>query len=409
MNILLLNTTYICGGAETVANQILKGMRARKHNIYEIVSYHKQPEPLPDNVSAIYHNNFLLALNRILTHNHGHNNLTIPYSFQKISSFIHKHQIDVIHLHNAHGNFLGIHDIGKISSLCPVVWTIHDFWPLTGHCASPAGCPDLWKKGCFSCPHLDSYPPLRKDQSSFLLKEKLKVSLDGCILYTVPSHWMEQQFRQSVIGKQECVYIPNSLDTKIWKPLDKKTLRKQYNIPSEKRVLAFVAADPQKQTKGMNLLLEALSRFPDPENYLLLVAGKEGGLENLQGLGFTLRHFGYIKEQKKMNEFYALADLLVNPSLYETFGLVNIEAMASGTPVVAFSVCAMKEIIGNAGWCAPHTDGKSLSLTIQEAFHSSYVLQEKASASRQRVAKHYSESLMLDSFEAVYEKAMALR
>ena len=407
MNILFLNTTYICGGAESVTNQILQGMSARGHLVYEIVSYHKRPESLPDNVSAIYDTKARLVLNRLITHNHGNDSLTIPYSLRKISAFIKDKPIDVIHLHNAHGNFLGIRDIRKLSMLCPVVWTVHDFWPLTGHCASPTGCPDLWKEGCSSCPHLDNYPPLRQDKAAALLKEKEECFNRSSILYTVPSRWMEQQFRQSVIGRQKCICIHNSLDTDLWKPMDKSSLREKYGLPADKHILAFVAADPQKKSKGMDLLLGALEKLPSPEDYLLLIAGREGGLEKIRQCGFAARHFGYISDQEKMNEFYAMADLLVNPSLYETFGLVNIEAMSCGTPVIAFSICAMEEIIADTGWCVRSIDSQSLAQAIEKAFSSADILKEKSLASRERAVLHFSEEQMLDAFETAYKNAMA--
>lgn len=408
MNILFLNTTYICGGAEAMANQVFQGMQSRGHRVWEIVSYHKRPESLPENVMALYNTKPLLALNRIQTHNHGNDNMTIPYSFRKISDFIKKNRIDIVHLHNAHGNFLGIRDIRKISSLCPVVWTVHDFWPLTGHCASPTGCPDLWKKGCPACPRLDNYPPLRQDKASILLNEKKQCFNSPDILYTVPSHWMAKQVEQSCIRDQTCVCIPNSLDPELWKPFDKRALREQYALPAQKHVLAFVAADPRIKAKGMDLLLDALELLPDPDHYLLLIAGKAEGLEKIRDKGFSIKHFGYIADQKKMNEFYAMADILVNPSLYETFGLVNIEAMACQTPVIAFSVCAMEEIIADTGWCVPQISSSLLSQTLQEAFLSSELLQKKAEFSRLRVEKHFSQNQMLDSFEEVYRKAMAV-
>ena len=108
-----------------------------------------------------------------------------------------------------------------------------------------------------------------------------------------------------------------------------------------------------------------------------------------------------------MNEFYAMADLLVNPSLYETFGLVNIEAMSCGTPVIAFSVCAMEEIIADTGWCVQSIDSQSLAQAIEKAFSSADVLREKSLASRKRAVLHFSEKQMLDAFETVYKNAMA--
>lgn len=115
MNILYLNTTYLCGGAEKVANQIFDGMRERGHHVYEIVSYHKKSEQLKEGIHVLYPSMPMLLFNRLITRNHSNTSLCIPYSRLKIIRFIKKHNIDLIHIHNAHGNFLGIHDIQKLS------------------------------------------------------------------------------------------------------------------------------------------------------------------------------------------------------------------------------------------------------------------------------------------------------
>lgn len=408
MNILFLNTTYLCGGAEKVANQIFEGMRRRGHTVYEIVSYHKRPETLPDGVTALYRGAPMLMFNRILTGNHSNASLSIPYSLHRILHFIRKHRIDVVHLHNAHGNFLGIEDIRRISEVCPVVWTLHDFWALTGHCTYPTDCPDLWTGGCPSCPRLQNYPPIRKDIAAGLFQAKERAFRTSGVCYTVPSRWMKEQFLKSHLKEQECILIPNSLNTDCWVPHSKKKLRETYGLPHDKHILAFVAADPQKKLKGMDVLLESLHQLPDPENYLLLVAGREGSLESLQEHGFSIRHFGYITGQPRMNEFYALADLLINPSSYETFGLVNIEAMASGTPVIAFSVCAMEEIITpDTGWCLPDISSRLLARAIEDACADPDGLTKKSRAARERAVSVYSEETMLDAFEKLYAKTAA--
>lgn len=112
--------------------------------------------------------------------------------------------------------------------------------------------------------------------------------------------------------------------------MDKQITREKYDCVTEKFVLAFVAADMKIPQKGMNYLKEVLEQL-DPEKYMLLIAGKCSDELNEVSKKFEIRNFGYIKEQEKMNEFFSMADVLLNPSVYETFGLVNIEAMASGT------------------------------------------------------------------------------
>lgn len=405
MNILYLNTTWQCGGAEKVAAQLLLGMRNRGHQTWQIVSYDTKHSRLPEGVHVIYRSRFMRIFNRLITGNHGNKSLHIWYSRRYIRSFIKRHRIDVVHLHNAHDNFLGIRDLADLAALCPVVWTLHDFWAMTGHCTYPQGCDDRWQEGCRACECLDNYPALRKDVAGQLFQEKQKAFREQKILFTVPSEWMQRQFEASHLQGLPCVRIYNSLDTKRWQPLDRQKVRVRHQIDFQGNIIGFIAADPGKKLKGMDYLLKALDRIPDPEHYLLLVAGQEN--EELKKLNarFKVRHFGYLHTQKELNEFYALADLLVNPSVYETFGLTNIEAMACGTPVAAFPVCTMPEIVQEScGWLAKEVSAEALAEVIREAFADPETLRGKGRTCRKWVEETFSEEEMLGRFEEVYEK-----
>lgn len=405
MNILYLNTTYQCGGAEKVTFQLFQGMRRRGHQVYEIVCYDMRDSKLPKQVHVIYGSRCMRIFNRIITGNHGNKSLHIWYSMQYIRSFIKKHQIDVVHLNNPHGNFLGIWDITELAGMCPVVWTLHDFWAMTGHCASPYGCKTLWKEGCAVCSCLENYPVLRKDEAGRLLREKQQAFRKHRIWFTVPSQWMKQQFENSHLAGLPCERVYNSLDTKLWKPLNKQEVRARYQIDFSGKVLGFIAADPGKELKGMKILLEALGKLPDPEQYLLLVAGQKSDALDCLNAEFQVWHLGYLRTQKELNEFYAMADLLVNPSMYETFGLTNIEAMACGTPVVALPVCTMPEVIDDScGWLAPEAGPGALAETIRRAFEEPVLLEKKGKESRRKAEAVFAEEEMLNRFEAIYHK-----
>lgn len=406
MNILYLNTTYQCGGAEKVTSQLFHGMRARGHRVYQIVSYDTRGSSLPPGVHVLYKSRLMRIFNRLITGNHGNKSLHIWYSRWYIRSFIKKHQIDVVHLNNPHDNFLGIRDIADLAGLCPVVWTLHDFWAMTGHCTYPHGCDDRWKTGCSACDCLDNYPALRKDVSRQLFLEKQAAFRKNKIVFTVPSGWMKQQFEASHLRGLACVRIYNSLDTKVWRQLDKQEVRRRYQIDFSGRIIGFIAADPQKKLKGMDYLLEALEKITAPEQYLLLVAGKESNELNNLKTKFQIRHLGYLHTQKELNEFYAMADILVNPSVYETFGLTNIEAMACGTPVAAFPVCTMPELIDNScGWLASEVSASGLAKVMEQALADPGLLKTKGRNSREKAEREFSEETMLQGFEEVYKKA----
>lgn len=409
VNILYLNTTWQCGGAEKVTAQLFQGMRNRGHQTWQIVSYDTKNSKLPEGVHVVYGSRLMRVFNRLITGNHGNKSLHIRYSRRYIRSFIRRHKIDVVHLHNAHDNFLGIRDIADIAAVCPVVWTLHDFWSMTGHCTYPHGCDDRWQEGCGTCECLKNYPALRKDVAGRLFQEKRRAFRRHEILFTVPSKWMRQQFEASHLQGLPCVQIYNSLDTGLWQPLDKEEVRRQYHIDFQGNVIGFIAADPEKKLKGMDYLLEALERIPDPEHYLLLIAGQESRKLKKLDARFQVRHFGYLHTQKELNEFYALADLLVNPSVYETFGLTNIEAMACGTPVAAFPVCTMPEIVKDfCGWLAKEVSAAALTEVIREAFADPDSLKVKGRVCRGWVEETFSEEAMMGAFERIYERRCSI-
>ena len=125
---------------------------------------------------------------------------------------------------------------------------------------------------------------------------------------------MLTQFNNSYLAGKPCERIYNSLDTTLWKPLDKVTLRARHKINPQTKILAFIAADPGKELKGMDYLLKALSMLPDPESYLLLIAGKDHPGLHALNTKFQIHHWGYLNSQERLNEFYSLGRLLVNPS-----------------------------------------------------------------------------------------------
>ena len=216
MRILYLNTTYSGGGAEKVTRQIYDGMKKRGHDVYEIVCYNRHGTVEDEHVHVLYNGTVGKVLMRLQTANRANEDLTISYAINYIEQFVKKHKIDLIHLNNPHDSFLGIRDIGKLTEWCPVVWTLHDFWALTGHCAFPFGCDDRWKTSCTACEHLENYPRLRRDVCKKLFEYKQQYLCGKGIHFTVPSEWMKDQVKESYLKNEKCTVIYNSLNmTKI--------------------------------------------------------------------------------------------------------------------------------------------------------------------------------------------------
>ena len=116
---------------------------------------------------------------------------------------------DIIHLHNLHGYYLNyrilIDYLARTNM--PVVWTIHDNWPITGHCTyfSDINC-TKWKVECHHCPKKHNYPSsviLDLSQANFKLKKSLFTSLTKLVIVPV-SKWLEGNLRESFLASILC-------------------------------------------------------------------------------------------------------------------------------------------------------------------------------------------------------------
>jgi len=145
--------------------------------------------------------------------------------------------------------------------------------------------------------------------------------------------------------------IPCGVNLELFKPVDKKLAKQQLGFNNDKVILYVGRIEP---LKGIDQLLKAMTYLPDIQGLrLVIIGGDENSqyeMENLKELSLTLRiedsvtFLGTIKQQE-LYYFYSAADVCVLPSYYESFGLVALEAMACGTPVVATNVGNLSKII----------------------------------------------------------------
>ena len=242
---------------------------------------------------------------------------------------------DIIHLHNIHGYYLNIKMLFDFLAKAdiPVVWTLHDCWSFTGHCAyfDFVGC-EKWKDGsCGHCPAKTAYPPsLILDRSAKNIKEKkaLFTSLKKLTLVT-PSDWLRSMAEQSFLGKYECVTVNNGIDLSKFKPTE-SNVKEGLGI-GDKRMILGVASVWEKR-KGLQDFL-ALSGLIDENWRIVLVGLTKKQIASLPENIIGIERTNSIGE---LAELYTAADVFVNPTHEEVFGLVNIEARACGTPVVTY-------------------------------------------------------------------------
>lgn len=243
---------------------------------------------------------------------------------------------DIVHLHNVHGYYLNIDLLFRFlaDAAIPVVWTLHDCWAFTGHCAyfDYAKC-NRWKEegGCQSCPEKGVYPPsLLKDNSkkNFAEKRALFTALPNVTLVT-PSRWLAALAKESFLGKYEVVTIPNGIDATAFRPTE-SDIKSRLGI-GEKRLLLGIASVWDRR-KGLPDFIRLRERLDDSWHILLVGLTKK----QISSLPAGITGLTRTDSVKELASLYTAADVVANPTYEDNFPTVNLEAEACGTPVVTY-------------------------------------------------------------------------
>lgn len=289
-----------------------------------------------------------------------------PYSEFRIDKHSLVRSADIIHLHWTSDFFLdwptfftNIHQ--------PIVWTMHDMNAFTGGCHHSDDCRN-YETDCHHCPQLRGTVD---DEISFAIQnEKIKELSnipDSKAVIVSPSKWLNEKARASKIMKR-FVHdrIGNGIDTGVFKLQSKAEARAKLNLPSDKKIILFVANDVNNKRKGIEDLREALEKLQN-ENIFLCTIGKQSMqlLENI-----PQKNFGFITEDKTAALIYAACDLFVLPSHAENFPNTVCEALCSGKPVVAYNMGGLPELLNDEnGMLIPLKDRVALSEAIKTALH----------------------------------------
>ncbi|NCB06441.1 MAG: glycosyltransferase, partial [Clostridia bacterium] len=221
------------------------------------------------------------------------------------------------------------------------VWTLHDCWSFTGHCAyfDYARC-DRWQTECHHCPQLKTYPICYGPDGSrrnYRLKKKLFTSLPSLTL-TPPCHWLADTLRRSFLSQYPVRVIENGVDLSVFHPTE-SDLRKRYQLGAPYIVLAVAAEWTER--KGLRYLLACARRLPC--DYQLVVLG----LTDAQIAQLPQGVLGLPKTASahELAAWYTLASVVANPTMEDNMPLVNLEALACGTPVAVFRTGGCPEAV----------------------------------------------------------------
>jgi len=252
---------------------------------------------------------------------------------------------DIIHLHNIHGYFLNIRVLFDFlkSSGKPVVWTLHDCWPFTGHCShfDFVGC-KKWKEQCFECPNKDSYPRsiwLDNSRRNYHEKKMLFTGLDNLILVT-PSVWLSNILKESFLAGYDFSVINNGIDLQIFQINEGLMQTHDYGIEQDD-ILILGVANIWGKHKGLDDFIKISEALESNEKILLI------GLSNKQRRHLPSNIIGLqrTENQRELARLYARANVFVNPTYVDNFPTTNLEALACGTPVITYKTGGSPEAL----------------------------------------------------------------
>lgn len=322
---------------------------------------------------------------------------------------------DVIDIHGIHGNFFSYLALPKLSREKPVVFTLHDMWAITGHCHNSLDC-ERWRSGCGGCPYPDTAPAISRDSSGIEWKLKGRSYGRSKLSVVAPSAWLAGLARESMLGRFEVHQIPHGVETETLQPLDPDECRKRLGIPPGKRVLLTATNDLGRELKGGDLLCEALAGLPATmaRETVLLLLGQNGDqlAAKLPVEGIPL---GFVSSDRDKAVAFSAADLFVHPSRAENFPLVLIESLACGTPVVAFGVGGVPEIVrsGLTGHVARPEDAADLARGVAALLDDAGARGEMSRHCRRIAVEDYSlreqASRYLDLYRTLIDERSTVR
>jgi glycosyltransferase involved in cell wall biosynthesis len=163
-------------------------------------------------------------------------------------------------------------------------------------------------------------------------------------------------------------YIPNGIDTDLYKPAPKEVARIALDLPGDKKILSFVASNPKNPRKGFQHLPPIFEKLKDLPDLVLVVVGdaKPEQCAEIEKY-FPVKYLNVIRDPRLMRLAYSASDLFLLPSEVDNLPNTMLESLACGTPVAAFFVGGMPDGVKNdeTGFTAPLGAYDELALWIR--------------------------------------------
>jgi glycosyltransferase involved in cell wall biosynthesis len=310
---------------------------------------------------------------------------------------------DIVNLHWVNDGFMRIEVLPEIRQ--PVVWTLHDMWAFSGG-EHYVGESTRYKEGYSANNRPASETGLDVNQWIWRRKKKSWSKIDKMVI-AAPSRWLAACARESDLFQNFRVEVlPNGVDHERFHPVEHASARNILGLPADKKLVLFVEGSwTTDKRKGFHLLADALKKLElevNPDEYQLIVLGKSSGDDSFS---MKTHYLGRLHDEISMALVYAAVDVFVTPSTEENLANTVLESLSCGTPVVAFDIGGMPDMIahGNNGYLVPGFDTQALAKGIQWVVEDKHRWKELSDQARDTVVQSFTLQQSASRYKDLYK------
>jgi glycosyltransferase involved in cell wall biosynthesis len=415
MKVVLLNSSDTEGGAARAAYRLHQGLEQIGVSSQMLVGNKRSGDPNVISSQNSITNKFDKIISTLsnsplrLYPNRNPGIFSTEWLPDSLPGQIAKIQPDIINLHWVCGGYLQVETMPKFSQ--PLVWTLHDMWPFTGGCHYSEDC-DRYTQSCGSCPQLHSHKEF--DLSRWVWQRKAKAWKNLTFTLVTPSKWLAQcSEKSSLFRDRPVVTIPNGLDTHKFKPINRQFAREILNLPQDKQLLLFGAMQGTgDRWKGFSLLQGAIQELTKSglRDQIELVVFGASKFSHQSDLGFKTHYLGRLNDDIVLAMAYSAVDVMIVPSLYESFGQTASESLACGTPVVAFNATGLKDIVDQMenGYLAKPYETEDLARGIAWVLENPERHQKLSTNAREKAEREFTQELQASRYLSIFKELVPL-
>jgi glycosyltransferase involved in cell wall biosynthesis len=417
MKVTLINTSDAGGGAAMACMRLLKALRFKQIDAHLLVNEKNTGDENVQSISVGFWGklrakyNFLAERLPFIAFYAEDKSVRFAFSTAKRGANIADTDLvtdaDILHLHWTNQGFLSTNNLRQLINLSkPIVWTLHDMWAFTGGCHYAGEC-EHFMHHCGHCWMLRD--PASKDLSYKGWVKKMHLFADPkSIVFVTCSNWLADVARKSsLLQGYRIEAIPNPIDTNLFKPQDNIAARQKWKINSDAKIILFGAANILDRRKGISYLVTALNdlkqNYPGNGPVEIVVFGKNKSID-MTMMPFKVYELDTITDQQHLAELYSLADVFVSPAIEDNLPNTIMEALACGTPVVAFNTGGIPDMVDHLqnGYLAQFKSATDFAAGINHVLYAANT-QQLSDNARNKVLQNFTNEIVAEKYISLYK------